>query len=307
TCSRKVKNFITLSYAKSVPEFQKSVNLFVDYRILLSSSVTALIPVGPCRLLGVMPCFVAYNIMVALNLNVQMSTLLSMYFRYRLIQTNGMTAAQLRASFIISVTLPTTFIIAIHIGPRRFDLVMREAIREHSEHNITMHGNFGGYESTSNLISSIYAFISLTTALISPILILYWKSIILKKLQLNENMHSETTKRGSRVFLKALTSQAIVQLLSYVPVSALYLIKKYSDTDLIILENGLVAIMTAPCAIDPICSIYFIPPYRKWTCNQFQRYILCNQRSDSNPPTSTVNVSSSAVFAPSFKRRKTNG
>lgn len=76
------------------------------FRLLPSGPVLALLPVGPCRLFGPTTCFVAYNIGNGLCLNVALSVINTMYFRYRLIHTTQLSQARIRKNVMAAVVLP---------------------------------------------------------------------------------------------------------------------------------------------------------------------------------------------------------
>ncbi|VDO60267.1 unnamed protein product [Heligmosomoides polygyrus] len=75
------------------------------FSLLPSGPVLALLPVGPCRLFGPTTCFVAYNIGNGLCLNVALSVINTMYFRYRLIHTTQLSQARIRKNVMAAVVL----------------------------------------------------------------------------------------------------------------------------------------------------------------------------------------------------------
>lgn len=98
-----------LNYSSSYFHFQGR-----KYRMLPCGSVLALLPVGPCRYFGPTTCFVAYNIANALNMNIIISVLHSMFFRYRLIRANQMSNTRVRANLLITAAIPL-FLAVSHI------------------------------------------------------------------------------------------------------------------------------------------------------------------------------------------------
>ncbi|VDK55673.1 unnamed protein product [Cylicostephanus goldi] len=88
------------------------VETFLQARLLPSDDVLALLPVGPCRHFGPMTCYVAYNVVNAANMNVAISVLHSMYFRYRLIKTSHLSTRQVQINLLISSILPLLILVS---------------------------------------------------------------------------------------------------------------------------------------------------------------------------------------------------
>ncbi|PIO62326.1 hypothetical protein TELCIR_16124, partial [Teladorsagia circumcincta] len=95
------------------------------------------------------------------------------------------------------------------LGPLRFDIVMKEAIREYPDYNLQNYGEFGGFKSTKDPSQAISSILSLVTAIVSPILMIYLRRLILKTLDRSQQQYAEKTVHSSKMFLQRLLTAAI--------------------------------------------------------------------------------------------------
>ncbi|EPB67437.1 7TM chemoreceptor [Ancylostoma ceylanicum] len=251
---------------------------FLQERMLPCDTVLALLPVGPCRYFGPTTCFVAYNIANALNMNIAISVLHSMFFRYRLIRATQMSNAR----------------ISPHVIPFHFNIVMEVAMREHPDYNLEKYGPFGGFYSTTSPLFMVNSAILFGTAVALPIVIFYWRHHILKALNSSEAVFTEKTRRNSKLLIKALTVQAVMPLLCYVPTGLLYFIAQFSGYKFEFLEYLFPILTTLPCAIDPLVTIYFITPYRVWVRQRIRTHVAPVQMNN-NVRSSIVSVTPRSV------------
>ncbi|VDO60270.1 unnamed protein product [Heligmosomoides polygyrus] len=219
--------------------------------MLPSGPVLALLPVGPCRQFGPALCFIVYNIGNAFALNVALSVFHSMYFRYRLIQTSQLSQSQIWRNLMITAILPLI-------------LFSSTNFRHPIDNRHFRYGDFGGFQSTTDTIFLFNTLILFVAAVSLPVVIFYWRYLILKTINTSERTHSEKTKHNSKRFLMALTAQAVVPLVCYVPAGLLYLASQFFAYKIVFLQYMFSVITMLPCAIDPLCTIYFITPYRTW-------------------------------------------
>ncbi|PIO60885.1 hypothetical protein TELCIR_17608, partial [Teladorsagia circumcincta] len=63
---------------------------------------------------------------------------------------------------------------------------------------------------------------------------------------------------------KALTAQAMVPLCCLMPMIFVFQINNSFHWNFVAIEYLVVAIPALPCVIDPLCTIYFVRPYRDW-------------------------------------------
>ncbi|VDK60650.1 unnamed protein product [Cylicostephanus goldi] len=172
-------------------------------------------------------------------------------------------------------SLMTNFeVINPHIPPYRFDFVMNVTIQSHPEYDLEKYGQFGGFHSVTAPLHFINTALLLAIAVTLPTVILFWRSLILKALNESGASFSEKTKQNSKILLKALTVQALTPLVCYVPIGFLYFASQFSGYRFVFVEYFLAIFTTLPCAIDPILTIYFITPYRKWILQQFRKNIV---------------------------------
>ncbi|RCN35821.1 7TM chemoreceptor, partial [Ancylostoma caninum] len=254
----------------SIPHFRFHPS---KYRMLPCDTVLALLPVGPCRYFGPATCFVAYNIANALNMNAAISVLHSMFFRYRLIRATQMSNARVRTHLLITAAVPLFLAISPHVVPFHFNTVMEVAMREHPEYNLEKYGPFGGFYPTTSPIFIINSAILYATAVALPLVIFYWRHHILKALNSSQTVFTEKTRHNSRLLLKALTVQAVMPLLCYVPAGFLYFIAQFTGYNFVFLEYLFPIFTTLPCAVDPLVTIYFITPYRVWVIQRIRASI----------------------------------
>ncbi|KAK6057692.1 hypothetical protein COOONC_04748 [Cooperia oncophora] len=78
---------------------------FLQGRLLAVSSGTAFLPVGPCRVFGPFTCFATFNVITALTLYVELLTVHTMFYRYRMLRSSQMTTAKLVPSFVVVAVL----------------------------------------------------------------------------------------------------------------------------------------------------------------------------------------------------------
>ncbi|KHJ93809.1 7TM chemoreceptor [Oesophagostomum dentatum] len=223
-------------------------------RVLTSGTVLALLPAGPLRYLGPTVCYVAYNVINALNLNVGISVFHSMYFRYRLIKATELSSRELTP----------------YTSPFHFDVVMEAAIRTHPEYNLRKYGPFGGFKSTNDPLFIINTMILCIGSFVLPAVIFYWKRLILKSLNSSGATLTEKTRHNSRTLLKALSAQAVTPLLCVMPGVLLYVLSQFSGNSIPAGEYLMPIFVSLPCAIDPLLTIYFITPYRNWVIQRLR-------------------------------------
>ncbi|KHJ93808.1 7TM chemoreceptor [Oesophagostomum dentatum] len=245
-------------------------------RMLPAGTVLALLPVGPLRHFGPAVCFIAYNLINAINLNVGVSVFHSMYFRYRLIKATQLSSRDVMRNLLITAILPLFLIISPHIYPFRFDIVMEAAIRSHPEYDLKEYGPFGGFKSTTDPVFVINSVILYTASVSLPTVIFYWRHRILRTLNHSGGAFTEKTRQNSRTLLRALTAQALSPLICYVPVGLFYFLSQFRGNSFAAGEYLMPIFTTLPCAIDPLLTIYFITPYRNWIIRQFRSRVVPN-------------------------------
>ncbi|ETN71926.1 hypothetical protein NECAME_14056 [Necator americanus] len=206
-------------------------------------------------------------------MNVAIGIFHSMYFRYRLIGTEALTRTRVKLNLLITTILPIILAITPYIAPLRFDTVMEVAIREHPDHNLEEYGPFGGFSSTSDPVFVINSLILYAVPFFLPIVIMYWKHLILKAFNSHGGGFTDKTRSSSRLLLKALTVQALMPLVCIVPIGLLYFVVQFTGQELVALEYLFAVFVTLPFIIDPICTIYFVVPYRKWIIEQCRGHI----------------------------------
>ncbi|PIO70002.1 hypothetical protein TELCIR_08158 [Teladorsagia circumcincta] len=129
-----------------------------------------------------------------------------------------------------------------------FDNVMNVTIHEHPGQRLEEYGEFGGFLAATAQMRA-YAVISFTIVAASPIIILYFKHLILRELHNSIDERSERIKSISKVFVKALTAQAMVPLCCYLPIGLLFNMSKAYQWDLVIVEYLLAGIAALPCCL----------------------------------------------------------
>ncbi|KAK6026069.1 hypothetical protein OSTOST_08013, partial [Ostertagia ostertagi] len=117
-----------------------------------------------------------------------------------------------------------------------FDNLMNVTIREHPGQHLEEYGEFGGFTSSDGVQMIAYVVISFTIVTSSPIIIVCLKHLMLKELHKSQEEHSETVKNISKLFMKALTAQAMVPLCCYLPTGLLFYVSYSYDWNLVIVE-----------------------------------------------------------------------
>ncbi|XGW17826.1 hypothetical protein V3C99_002436 [Haemonchus contortus] len=146
---------------------------------------------------------------------------------------------------------------------------MDEAIREHPHYNLERYGKFGGFKASELVISVI----SLAVVLASPIFIFYLRHLTLKTLKTYQQFTVKTVK-SSKMFLKALTLQAILPIFCYLPTSLMAAFVRTFKTEVVFIEYLMLSFGALPSVIDPLITIYFVPSYRKWLTEKFHKRSL---------------------------------
>ncbi|KAK6745869.1 hypothetical protein RB195_012155 [Necator americanus] len=141
--------------------------------------------------------------------------------------------------------------IAPYIPPLHFNTVMEIAIREHPEYNLEEYGRFGGFYPTTDPCFVICSLILYAVPFFLPIVILYWRHLILKAFNSHGGGFTEKTRSSSRLLLKALTAQALMPLLCTVPFGLLYFTVQFTGQKFAPLEYLFAVFITLPFAIDP--------------------------------------------------------
>ncbi|KHJ93810.1 7TM chemoreceptor [Oesophagostomum dentatum] len=239
----------------------------LQVRLLPSGTVLALLPAGPLRHLGPTVCFIAYNVINALNLNIGISVFHSTYFRYRVIKDNELSSEQVQRNLLVSFMLPI-FVAAITCtSPFHFDTVMEVAIQEHPEYSLREYGPFGGFSSTTNPLFVLKSMILFIASVALPATIFHYRRLIVKALSSPGAALTEKTRENSRILLQGLTAQALIPLLCIVPIVLLYFISQFNGNGFAAGEFLMPIFTTLHCAIGPLFTIYFITPYREWVIN----------------------------------------
>uniref|UniRef100_A0A183FD79 G_PROTEIN_RECEP_F1_2 domain-containing protein n=1 Tax=Heligmosomoides polygyrus TaxID=6339 RepID=A0A183FD79_HELPZ len=127
-------------------------------------------------------------------------------------------------------------------------------------------------KSVTNPIQLFTTLTLFVTSVTIPALILYWRRLILKTINTSQQSHSEKAKYNSKKFLKALTAQAVVPLICLVPTGMLYIVMQFLNYNIVFLQYMFPMVTMLPCAIDPLCSIYFITPYRAWVLKKLRTF-----------------------------------
>ncbi|KAK6745868.1 hypothetical protein RB195_012155 [Necator americanus] len=129
---------------------------------------------------------------------------------------------------------------------------MEIAIREHPEYNLEEYGRFGGFYPTTDPCFVICSLILYAVPFFLPIVILYWRHLILKAFNSHGGGFTEKTRSSSRLLLKALTAQALMPLLCTVPFGLLYFTVQFTGQKFAPLEYLFAVFITLPFAIDPV-------------------------------------------------------
>nr|CDJ80999.1 7TM GPCR domain containing protein [Haemonchus contortus] len=140
---------------------------------------------------------------------------------------------------------------------------MEDVIRSHRNYNLERYGEFGGYEAKS-LYLTICTFIGTAISITSPILILCLRRLILKTFKNLNHQYTEKTVQSSKMYLKALTMQAMLPILGIVPTSLLSALAWARGAEAPISEYLRMCIPTLLCVINPLITFYFVPLYRAW-------------------------------------------
>ncbi|CAD6188032.1 unnamed protein product [Caenorhabditis auriculariae] len=249
------------------------LNFFVQERILPSGEVLALLPIGPCFWFGNKVCFVGYNLINVFNMIVGLSILHSMHFRYRLIrETQAAERMRLGRPFFLSLLLPAFLLVTPFFDMYGEAEVMEETRNKHP--NYVFHSSFGGFKSVRSPLFLINSAILSATAITLPLITFYWRCAILKTIKDKPSSFKQRTKNSSRALVKVLTLQAVIPSLCYLPIAVLYPCAQFLDLELPQVQYLTTALPAMSCAIDPILSIYFIAPYRKWVASCFKGRLL---------------------------------
>ncbi|KAK5965154.1 hypothetical protein GCK32_001018 [Trichostrongylus colubriformis] len=142
-----------------------------------------------------------------------------MVHRYRMMKDGQMSTTGLLLILAVVVILPALLMILPYINPPNFHIIMEETIREHASLNPEKYGEFGGTPAPSDPFQATSSIISLVTAVTCPILMLYIRRLILKTLSSSYHQYTSKTVHSSRMFLKALTVQAMVPILCFMPIN----------------------------------------------------------------------------------------
>ncbi|VDO67632.1 unnamed protein product [Haemonchus placei] len=73
------------------------------------------------------------------------------------------------------------------------------------------------------------------------------------------------------VIFQALTAQAMVPILCFVPIALLGILSRVSESKIVIVEYLFLALAALPCAVDPLIAIYFVPLYRTWVLGKLRK------------------------------------
>ncbi|VDO35669.1 unnamed protein product [Haemonchus placei] len=206
---------------------------FLQGRSIVSGSSIAILSKGPLRMFGPAAGLIAFNIIAALTFYIE---------------------AELLLSFAMIAIWP----ILLLVGPVSS---VSNSLLPLPELSIFRYGEFGGFEPKS-LNRTICICIGTAVAIISPILILYLRRLILKTFNDSNHQYSKKTIQSSKMYLKALTMQAMLPILNFVPVSFLAALAWASGSETPVSEYLRICIPTLPCVIDPLIALNFVPPYR---------------------------------------------
>uniref|UniRef100_A0A7I4Y9Y6 G protein-coupled receptor n=1 Tax=Haemonchus contortus TaxID=6289 RepID=A0A7I4Y9Y6_HAECO len=237
-------------------------------RLIGYESSLAILPEGPLRMFGPRAGLIGYSVISAFTFYVELLIAHTMYWRYRMLQARQMNKAELLLSFTMIGIWPVLLVVLPHIGPPQFDIIMNEVVQVHPNYNLKKYGEFGGFDSKT-LNQTIWSFIGSAITIISPILILYLRRLILKTLNNSNHQYTTKTIQSSQMYLRALTMQAMVPVLCFVPSITLANLARVSGSNSPISEYLRICIATLPCVIDPLIAFYFVPPYRAWILKKF--------------------------------------
>ncbi|XGW17771.1 hypothetical protein V3C99_002396 [Haemonchus contortus] len=109
---------------------------FLQGRMMTNSSTTAILSEGLARVFGPTTCVVSYNIFNALICYIELLIVHTMFYRYRMLKTREMNKAELILSFVMVAIWPIMLVVLPQITSQRFDIVMDEGIRDHSNYNL---------------------------------------------------------------------------------------------------------------------------------------------------------------------------
>ncbi|KAK6014779.1 hypothetical protein OSTOST_19830, partial [Ostertagia ostertagi] len=103
---------LLLMYTASIQIVIAIMAMVSQGRLLGSTSVTAFLPIGPCRSFGPSTCFAAHNILAALSLYVEVLIIHTMYYRYRMMQPIGISTGRLPIGLITAAVLPVVVLVS---------------------------------------------------------------------------------------------------------------------------------------------------------------------------------------------------
>ncbi|VDO28859.1 unnamed protein product [Haemonchus placei] len=241
---------------------------FLQGRLIASGSSIAILSEGPLRMFGPMAGLIAFDVVIASMFYIELLIAHTVFWRYRMLQLRQMNKAECN-----TLTFSLQFREVSSLSSSLFPL---------REVSIFRYGEFGGFESES-LNQRICVSIGIAIAITSPILILYLRRLILKTFD-NSNHHIRS------FFLQALTMQAMLPILSFVPASLLAAIALASGSETPISEYLSICITTLPCVIDPLIAFYCVPPYRAWVLKK-----LCKRSTPIKAESTSKSITSSHI------------
>ncbi|RCN52069.1 7TM chemoreceptor [Ancylostoma caninum] len=251
------------------------VSVFIAPRILAEGSNIVSIYLGPSQLLGPWYSVMLYVTMLHLTLNSFVSLMISMIYRCICLRHSNIKTTTAVLMCIVGYVTPFSLI------PPYLRLTYSANVTEADQitHHMVLNMNKYSVVASANVLQipilwTMFCCLVLLVPIYGTIYFCRWK--ILTLLEKATFAHSQQMKVNIKRFVKALTLQSLVPTLSIFPPAAAYSLIQFGVLRPQLLSYFIVPSIGIGPAIDPMVTIYYVTPYRRFVTSTLLSWPFIN-------------------------------
>ncbi|KAJ1347498.1 hypothetical protein KIN20_002565 [Parelaphostrongylus tenuis] len=234
-------------------------------RVLSASGFRmVVIYLGPIQFLHPFYSYLLYSAMLHLTLNSYISWMISMIYRYLVLRFFNGRSVTVALMCIAGYMMPFSIMVATMYIKTSANVTEADVLTHHSIPNMTMYSLVVTcYMLQLPTLYILFCSVVLPIPIYVIMYICRWKTH-----SLLTNIQSLHTRQQVRELVQALTAQSLVPLFSIFPPATVYLLILFGLLDIHLLSYMIVPCLSIGPLLDPLITIYYVHPFRKYVENK---------------------------------------
>ncbi|CAB3403781.1 unnamed protein product [Caenorhabditis bovis] len=234
-----------------------------QHRVLPNLGSTAILPRGPCKLIGPKTCFTMYHIYTALGADAGIAISSTVLFRYLVLTRNSFGPKQIAILIIAAHFFPFILLLVPFTDTWNFEAVRNVTHAEHPKYDLSIYEPFVGFADTQSIQFLVGTAILTLGAYCVPLISALLTRQVLVLIRQHQNM-SDRTKKQATTLIYGLIWQTLFPISIYIPIYSCYLYTQSTGEEILLTEHLFLALASLPGLVDPLISFYFVVPYRAY-------------------------------------------